>query len=99
LPGEDFASRIPWTDARSCSPLIEAAKAGTTIGAPKANAPAPAATSMEEKPQGQPTVVFDYTHLRPKGADYFSNMVAVELARAAADLRKDFVEELYPPYR
>lgn len=81
--------------------VIEAARRGTTIGAPKTIAPAPAVISTEalEKPQGHPTVVFDYTRLGPKGADYFSKMVAVELARVVPDLRKDLVEELYPPAR
>ena len=82
--------------------VIAAAKTGTTIGAPKPNTAAAApATSTEvlEKPQGHPTVVFDYTHLGPKGADYFSKMVAVELARVVPDLRKDLVEDLYPPHQ
>ena len=81
--------------------VIEAAKTGTTIGAPKPNTPTSApATSTEvlEKPQGHPTVVFDYTHLGPKGADYFSRMVAVELARVVPDLRRDLVEDLYPSH-
>ncbi len=86
--------------------VIEAAKTGTTIGAPKPNTPAAApatatatGTEILEKPQAHPTVVFDYTHLGPKGADYFSKMVAVELARVVPELRHDLVEELYPPYR
>ena len=76
--------------------VIAAARTGTTIGAPKTNAPS-TSTEVLEKPQGHPTVVFDYTHLGPKGADYFSEMVAVELARVVPDLRRDLVEDLYPP--
>jgi lysophospholipase L1-like esterase len=88
--------------------VIDAAKIGTTIGAPKAapaippapgTAPAaPQSTEVVVTPQGHPTVVFDYTHLGPKGADYFSEMVTEELATAVPDLRKDLVQELYPPY-
>ncbi len=88
--------------------VIDAAKTGTTIGAPKPPAPAtPAApvtppaqsTEVVVTPQGHPTVVFDYTHLGPKGADFFSAMVTMELAKAVPDLRKDLVQELYPPYK
>jgi lysophospholipase L1-like esterase len=85
--------------------VIDAAKTGTTIGAPKPPAPAaPAAaapapsTEVLVTPQGHPTVVFDYTHLGPKGADFFSAIVTTELAKAVPDLRKDLVQELYPPY-
>ncbi len=79
--------------------VIDAAKTGTTIGAPKTSAPAaPTTTEVLEKPQGHPTVVFDYTHLGPKGADVFSKIVTVELAKAVPELRHDLVEELYPPY-
>jgi lysophospholipase L1-like esterase len=88
--------------------VIDAAKTGTTIGAPKPAAPAtpvapvtPPAQSTEVvvTPQGHPTVVFDYTHLGPKGADFFSAIVTTELAKAVPDLRKDLVQELYPPYK
>ena len=80
--------------------VIDAARTGTTIGAPKTEAqPAPMATEVLEKPQGHPTVVFDYTHLGPKGADFFSKEVAEELAKAVPDLRHDLIEELYAPYR
>lgn len=86
--------------------VIDAAKTGTTIGAPKPPTPAapvapaaPASTEVLVTPQGHPTVVFDYTHLGPKGADVFSAMVTMELAKAVPDLRKDLVQELYPPYR
>lgn len=79
--------------------VIDAAKTGTTIGAPKTESqPAPAATEVLEKPQGHPTVVFDYTHLGPKGADVFSREVTAELAKAVPDLRHDLVDELYAPY-
>ena len=80
--------------------VVDAARTGTTIGAPKTDvAAAPTATEVLEKPQGHPTVVFDYTHLGPKGADVFSKIVTIELARAVPDLRHDLIEELYPPYK
>ncbi len=83
--------------------VIDAAKTGTTIGAPKPATPAavPALTTeVLVTPQGHPTVVFDYTHLGPKGADLFSQQVAIELARAVPDLRHDLVIDLYPsPYK
>ncbi len=72
--------------------VYEAAKSGTTIGAPKTTAPAaPMSTEVVVTPQAHPTVVFDYTHLGWKGADLFSAQVANELARVVPDLRKDLV--------
>ena len=77
--------------------VIDAAQSGTTIGAPKTDMqPIPKATEGLEKPQGHPTVVFDYTHLGPKGAEFFSKQVTEELAKAVPDLRHDLVEDLYP---
>jgi lysophospholipase L1-like esterase len=79
--------------------VIDAARTGTTIGAPKtAPQPAPQNTEVLEKPGAHPLVVFDYTHLGPKGADFFSKEVTEELAKAVPDLRHDLVDELYPPY-
>ena len=80
--------------------LIDAAKTGTTIGAPKNGAPQ-SVGSIEtvDKPQGRPGTPFDYTHLGPKGAEYFAHMVTIELAKAVPDLRKELVDKLYPtPY-
>ena len=79
--------------------VIDAARTGTTIGAPKTEVqPAPTGTEVLEKPGAHPTVVFDYTHLGPKGADFFSKEVTEELAKAVPDLRHDLVDELYAPY-
>jgi len=79
--------------------VIDAARTRTTIGAPKTEAqPVPMATEVLEKPQGHPTVVFDYTHLGAKGADVFSKQVTEELAKAVPDLRHDLIDELYAPY-
>jgi len=78
--------------------VIDAAKTGTTIEASKNGAPQPlTSTETVEKPQGRPGTPFDYTHLGPKGAEYFAHMVAVELAKAVPDLRKELVDKLYPP--
>ena len=72
--------------------VLAAAEAGTTIGAPKTAAAAPAATTeILETPQAHPTVVFDYTHLGPKGAALFARQVTVGLARAVPDLRRDLI--------
>lgn len=74
--------------------VLAAAETGTTIAAPpKDKMPEPTVTSTEvlETPQGHPTVVFDYTHLGPKGAALFSEQVTVELARVVPDLRKDLI--------
>jgi lysophospholipase L1-like esterase len=73
--------------------VLAAAVAGTTIAAPKPNAPAASATSTEVlvTPQARPTVVFDYTHLGPAGAALFSRQVTEGLALAVPDLRRDLV--------
>jgi len=72
--------------------VLAAAEAGTTIGAPKTAAAASAPTTeILETPQAHPTVVFDYTHLGPKGAALFARQVTVGLARAVPDLRRDLI--------
>lgn len=76
--------------------VLAAAKTGTTIDVPPpaaSTAPAaPNSTEVEDTPQAKPLIVFDYTHLGDKGADYFSAMVARELARVVPDLR----QQIYP---
>lgn len=73
--------------------VLAAADTGTTIAAPKPDPAAGAATGTEVNvlPQAHPTVVFDYTHLGPKGADLFATEVTNELAKAVPDLRADLV--------
>ena len=80
--------------------VIDAAKTGTTVGAPKDGKPAPeTANETLDTPQGHPLVVFDYTHLGPEGAEYFAHMVTAQLAKVAPDLRRELVDKLYPaPY-
>jgi lysophospholipase L1-like esterase len=72
--------------------VLAAAENGTTIAAPKTTAgPGPASTETLDTPQGHPTIVFDYTHLGPKGARFFSAQVAAGLARIVPELRKDLI--------
>ena len=72
--------------------VLAAAETGTTIAAPKtATAPTPASTETLDTPQGHPTIVFDYTHLGPKGARFFAAQVAAGLAKIVPDLRKDLI--------
>jgi enterochelin esterase family protein len=59
--------------------IQEAARAGSSPSIPKA----PSTT----EPNGDPTPVFDYTHLGPKGADFFGRIVAGELTQAVPELR------------
>jgi lysophospholipase L1-like esterase len=66
-----------------------AALAGTTIANPAATsaaAPAPQNNAAVE-PLGDAKLAFDYTHLGPVGADFFSKMVADELALAVPKMR------------
>lgn len=61
---------------------------GTTIGNPPPPAPgAPAAIAAIE-PMGDPKLSFDYTHLGHDGADFFSAIVAAELAVKVPAMRR-----------
>lgn len=73
--------------------VLAAAETGTTIAAPKtaAAAPTPTGTETRDTPQGHPTIVFDYTHLGPRGARFFATQVAAGLAKIVPDLRRDLV--------
>lgn len=64
------------------------ALAGTTIANP-AGAATPAApqNNAAVEPLGEARLAFDYTHLGPVGADFFSKMVADELAIAVSKMR------------
>ena len=85
-----FAQRPPSPE------VLAAARTGTTIAANPVPAPAPTGTSAPAQPQnnaavepmGQAKLAFDYTHLGEAGADYFSVLVANELAKAAPTLRR-----------
>jgi lysophospholipase L1-like esterase len=77
--------------------VIDAARTGTSIGAPKNGVlPSVMATEVVQGPQGRPGTPFDYTHLGPKGAEFFAHMVAADLAEVVPELRKELVDKLYP---
>ena len=74
-----FAQRRPTEE------VLAAANTGTTI-------PAATATEVNDAPpavpgMAQPKLSFDYTHLGRVGADYFSAMMARELAEKIPELR------------
>jgi len=57
-------------------------------GAAKGNSPpAPKPGDKGFEPNGDPSLVFDYTHLGPKGSAFFGRMVAGELLRVVPALR------------
>jgi len=66
-----------------------AALIGTTIANPAAAVAAPSApqNNAAVEPLGDAKLAFDYTHLGPVGADFFSKMVADELAVAVPKMR------------
>jgi lysophospholipase L1-like esterase len=74
--------------------VAASALTGTTIGNPPAPAAAPpvagapAAPIAAVEPMGDPKLSFDYTHLGSDGADFFSAMVAAELAVKVPKLRR-----------
>ncbi|MBU6298436.1 MAG: rhamnogalacturonan acetylesterase [Alphaproteobacteria bacterium] len=71
--------------------VLAAAEKGTTIGEPKYETLEPLPPTSDTGPEGSMKLYFDYTHLSRTGADYFSKMVANELARAVPALRKDLL--------
>lgn len=90
---------------------LEAARRGTTLGLPKAATPSgtPEQIAAEKKkgmsaaelnaaaePLGTPKPTFDYTHLGPKGAEFFATLVTRELAKAVPSLKPDLLDALTP---
>lgn len=71
--------------------VLAAAESGTTVPAPKSEPPAPMTPASETGPAGSTKLYFDYTHLSRMGADYFSKIVADDLAKAVPALRKDLL--------
>ena len=83
--------------------VIAAAKSGTTSGAmfyepaiPGAVVPprppaAPPSSPPSPSAMGEFKPVFDYTHLGPEGADYFSAIVAKALAQAVPELARQLL--------
>lgn len=80
--------------------VAAAAKSGTTTGAmfyepaiPGAVVPPrpPAAPPSPPSPMGGFKPVFDYTHLGPEGADYFSAIVAKALAQAVPEVGRQLL--------
>ena len=83
-----FAQAIPSRE------VAAAALSGTTIAsssgvapAPVAGVSAPSAANVVE-PMGDPKLSFDYTHLGSDGADFFSAIVASELAVKVPKMRR-----------
>ncbi|GAA0571381.1 rhamnogalacturonan acetylesterase [Rhizomicrobium electricum] len=76
--------------------VLEAAKSGNVVVSSKltkteVNVEQQKAAASTPGPHGSFNQVFDYTHLGPTGALYFSAMVADGLARAVPDLSKDIL--------
>lgn len=84
LASTELAQKPPNAELRA------AAERGTTLPLP----PAPATPTKESAadaatppgPRGHVTLKFDYTHLGPKGADLFAQVVARDLAIAVPEL-------------
>lgn len=83
-----FGQAIPSREAAA------SALTGTTIGNPPAATVAPAGPGAAAapiaaiEPMGDPKLSFDYTHLGAEGADFFSAMVAAELAVKVPKMRR-----------
>jgi lysophospholipase L1-like esterase len=76
--------------------ILNAARAGTTMHSNAANPDKPFLPPVEQPaPPVEGMAVaklsFDYTHLGREGADFFSAMMARELAKAVPELRKDLI--------
>jgi lysophospholipase L1-like esterase len=91
-----FAQRPPssevWAAAASGN-TIEASAAAPAPPAAPGSAPvvAQAAANAAAEPMGQPRLAFDYTHVGPEGADFFSALVVEELAKAVPALRRNLI--------
>ncbi|MEY2933643.1 MAG: hypothetical protein RL033_4392 [Pseudomonadota bacterium] len=70
--------------------LAAAARTGTTVDVPK---PAPDAAGLRPPP----VPVFDYTHLGPRGADAFAELVARELRATVPPLARYLSSKAPPP--
>ncbi|MDC7684668.1 rhamnogalacturonan acetylesterase [Asticcacaulis sp. BYS171W] len=78
--------------------VLEAGKTGNTIAGSTGVTPPPNQPPLTEEqiraatePMGQAKASFDYTHVGREGADFFSKLVASELARAVPDLKRDLL--------
>jgi lysophospholipase L1-like esterase len=91
-----FAQRPPSPEVWAAATLgttIEANPAPAAAAASPSPAPpaAQAAANAAAEPMGQARLSFDYTHLGPEGADFFSAQVVEELARAVPELRRNLI--------
>ena len=96
LQGMGPVQAMRMAQARPLPEQVAAAQAGTTIGTPPAaQAPVPVRMTLQDnaaaEPMGTPKQAFDYTHLGREGADFFSAIVADELARQVPALRTDLI--------
>jgi lysophospholipase L1-like esterase len=66
--------------------VVEAAKSGTSIGAFKPGIRQSSKTEVLDQ-KAPATITFDYTHLGPKGAEIFAQLVAKALMVAVPDLQ------------
>lgn len=84
--GPSMANRF--AQAAPVREVSAAALTGTTIANPATPAAAPAPqNNAAVEPLGDAKLAFDYTHLGPVGADFFSKMVADGLAVAVPKMR------------
>lgn len=86
--GPSMANRF--AQAAPAREVSAAALTGTTIANPAAAAaaaPVAPQNNAAVEPLGDAKLAFDYTHLGPVGADFFSKMVADELAVAVPKMR------------
>ena len=72
--------------------MVAAAQTGTSVDHQVPALPAAPADPTGRPPLGQPKRQFDYTHLGPEGAAFFSAIIADELTKAVPELR----ERIYP---
>ena len=85
-----------FAQARPLPEQVSAAQSGTTVGASPTTASATNAAQRARdnaaaEPMGTPKLAFDYTHLGPEGAAFFSAIVADELAQQVPALRHNLM--------
>ena len=80
------ARRVAQAPARQAQ--VASAGGGSTVGAGRALAGAPAGVqNAAREPRGQAKQACDYTHRGDEGARVFATLVATELAREVPELR------------
>jgi hypothetical protein len=91
LEATQLAEVPPSPEVRAAAATGSTIAASTGVPPPRAPGPTRAQDNAAVEPLGQARLAFDYTHLGPQGADFFSAIVTRLLARAVPELRNELI--------